>query len=119
MVPEALVVLYKEEDRESLGSDFDWREMLAWADRTGALLTARAYSGFCLIYLGSQAAKLRDIAGFFTLLQRAFSRGAPRAMHVLVFIGFWLLPVQLRRRLRAFATRMMRTGWEAEVTRPD
>ncbi len=100
MVPEPLVVLYKEEARESLGSRFDWREMLRWADGMGALVTRRAYSGFCLIYLGSQAARRRDWRAFPVLLGCAFTRGAPRPMHVLPFLAFWVVPPGLRQRLR-------------------
>ena len=105
MVPEPLVVLYKEEARESLGSRFDWREMLGWIDGMGGLVTKRAYSGFCLIYLGSQAARRGDLRAFPVLLGRAFTRGAPRAMHILPFLAFWLLPHGLRQRLRLALTR--------------
>ena len=100
MVPDPLVLLYKEAGRESLGSRFDWREMLRWADGLGGLMTRRAYSGFCLIYLGSQAAGQRDWAAFPLLLARAFLRGAPRLMHVLPFLAFWVVPPDVRQRLR-------------------
>ena len=106
MAPETLVVLYKEEGRESLGSRFDWREMLNWADGNRAHLTERAYSGFCLIYLGSQAARRADFAAFPMLLRRAFAHGAPTPWHLLPFLAFWVVPFGLRQRLRArFATR--------------
>ncbi len=107
MLPEPLVVLHKDEPN-SLGSRFDWREMLAWLDGMGDLMTRRAYSGFCLIYLGSQAAGRGDYAALPLLLRRAFSRGAPRAMHVLPFLAFWLVPMRLRQRLR---------GWLAGASR--
>lgn len=105
MVPEPLVVLHKEGARESLGGRFDWREMLRWADTAGGLLTRRAYSGFCLIYLGSQAARRRDWRAFPVLLDRAFRRGTPRAMHLLPFLAFWIVPPPLRRRLRLLLQR--------------
>ena len=105
MVPDPLVVLYKEEARESLGGRFDWREMLGWIDGMGELVTRRAYSGFCLIYLGSQAARRGDVRALPILLTRAFTRGAPRPMHVLPFLAFWVVPPALRRRLRLFLTR--------------
>jgi glycosyltransferase involved in cell wall biosynthesis len=105
MVPDALVVLYKEEARESLGGRFDWREMLGWVDGMGELVTRRAYSGFCLIYLGSQAARRGDLRALPVLLGRAFARGSPRPMHLLPFLAFWVLPPGLRRRLRLSLTR--------------
>ncbi len=105
MVPEPLVVLYKDEPRESLGSRFEWREMLAWLDGMGGLVTRRAYSGFCLIYLGSQAARRRDWRAFPILLRCAFRGGDPRTMHVLPFLAFWVLPPGLRQRMRLALTR--------------
>ena len=100
MLPDILVLVHAEATPDSLGPNYDWRAMLAWADANRALLTKRAYSGFCLIYLGSQAARRRDWAGA-TLLWRALRRGAPRPMHVMAFLGFWLVPVGLRQRLRS------------------
>ena len=105
MLPQALVVLHKMEPRDSLGGRFDWREMLAWLDGMGALITARAYSGFCLIYLGSQAARRGELRAFPILLGRAFRRGRPRLMHVLPFLAFWCTPPGLRRVLRHRLTR--------------
>ncbi len=101
MMPDTLVVLYQEEARESLGSSYSWREMLGWLEDMEHLFTKRAYSGFCLIYLGSQAARHRDYKAFFILLTRSFRRGRPRLMHVLTFLVFWLLPIGFRRRIRA------------------
>ncbi len=105
MTPEPLVVLHKEETRDSLGGWFDWSEMLGWVDGMGALVTRRAYSGFCLIYLGSQAARRRDWRAFPILLRRAFTRGAPRPMHVLPFLAFWIVPPRVRQTLRLYLTR--------------
>jgi hypothetical protein len=106
MVPETLMVIHKEDTRaESLGAAYDWREMLGWADDMGPLLTPRAYSGFCLIYLGSQAARQRDLAGFTTLLGRALRRGRPTPLQLLPFLAFWVVPAGVRPRLRALLTR--------------
>jgi glycosyltransferase involved in cell wall biosynthesis len=102
MIPDVLVVLYKEEERESLGSNFSWREMLGWVDSMGGLITRRAYSGFCLIYLGSQAARRFDLGGFCVLLWRAFRRGSPTALQLGAFLTFWLLPAGLRQSMRAW-----------------
>ena len=101
MVPETLVVLFKEDGRPSLGSRYDWREMLRWADTNRHHLTRRAYSGFCLIYLGSQAARRADYLACGTLLGRAFAHGAPTLRQLAPFLSFWLLPFGLRQRVRA------------------
>ena len=107
------MVLYKEEGRQSLGSRFDWREMLRWADGMGPLLTRRAYSGFCLIYLGSQAARQNDWRGLAVLLGRAFAKGAPTARQVLPFLAFWVLPFALRQRVRGWVAVRRRQGTAA------
>ncbi len=109
MAPETLVVLYKEDGRPSLGSRFDWREMLRWADSNRHQLTRRAYSGFCLIYLGSQAARRADYPAFTLLLRRAFAHGAPTLGQLAPFLAFWLLPFSLRQSLRARLTSRSRT----------
>ena len=101
MLPDVLVVVHAEATPDSLGPNYDWRAMLGWARATRPLLTRRAYSGFTLIYLGSQAARQRDWRGMPVLLWQAFRHGAPRPMHVAAFAGFWLVPVGVRQLLRA------------------
>jgi glycosyltransferase involved in cell wall biosynthesis len=102
MCPDTLVVLYRDEQRETLGSDFVWPDMLKWIDSMGPMITRRAYAGFCLIYLGSRAAEQRDYAGFRFLLTRAFRKGSPTPMQLLPFLSFWLLPAHFRRQVRAW-----------------
>jgi glycosyltransferase involved in cell wall biosynthesis len=109
MMPDILVVLYQEEARESLGNSYSWREMLDWMDTIQRLVTRRAYSGFCLIYLGSQAARHRDYGGFFELLARSFKYGRPRPIHLLIFVLFWILPIGFRRRVRSSVLLLLRT----------
>lgn len=110
MLRDPLVILYQEEQRESLGSTYSWREMLVWLDEMDSLITKRAYSGFCLIYLGSQAARHRDYSAFFILLSRSFRRGKPRPIHVVTFLLFWILPIGYRRRIRALVSSIGRPG---------
>lgn len=110
MLEATLVVVHAEATPDSLGPNYDWRAMLGWARDSRALLTRRAYSGFCLIYLGSQAARRRDWVGVPVLLWQAFRHGSPRAMHVAAFAGFWLVPVGLRQRLRGRLQGSSRAG---------
>ncbi len=110
MVPEVLAVVHAEATPDSLGRNYDWRAMLGWAKANRPLLTRRAYSGFTLIYLGSQAARRRDWAGMPVLLWQAFRHGAPRPMHVAAFVGFWLVPVGVRQSLRARLQGMSKAG---------
>ena len=100
-VPEVLVDVYFEERRPSLSRTGTWAISLAWLDGLEPPLTRRAYSGFCLGVVGPRAANEHAYAAFFPLLYKAFSRGAPRPMHVLAFLAFWVVPQNLRRQLRA------------------
>ena len=108
MVPEPLVVIH-ENPTQSLGFNFDWRQSLEWADSMQGMITPRAYSGYCLVVLGSQAARHRDVAAVWVLLRNAFSRGRPRLMQLLLFGSFWTVPDTARRWVRSLATGMRRS----------
>ncbi len=71
-----------------------WAGWTAWA----ALVTRRAYSGFCLIYLGSQAARRRDWRAFPVLLPARSTAVRHAPMHVLPFLAFWIVPPRVRQR---------------------
>ena len=104
MLEDTLVIVHAEAAPDSagasLGPNYDWRAMLRWAHESRPLLTRRAFSGFCLIYLGSQIARRRDWRAVPILLWHAFRQGAPRPMHLAAFAGFWLVPATLRQRWR-------------------
>ena len=101
MLPETLVRLYREEQRESLGASYEWREMLDWLDSMGDLITKRAYSGFCLIHLGSAAARAKDYRGWLQLVRRSFLRGSPTFMQLAPAVSFVVFPVSIRQNVRA------------------
>jgi hypothetical protein len=100
MLPEPLVVVH-ESPGDSLGFNFQWRESLAWLDSMGDMVGRRAYSGFCLIVLGSQAARQRDVSALPVLVRGAFRRGAPTGLQIALFASFWILPAGVKRRLAA------------------
>ena len=109
-VPEVLVEVHFEERRPSLSHAGTWGASLAWLDSVAPLLTPRAYIGFCLGVVGPRAAGEHAYGAILPLLARAFRRGAPRPWHVLAFLAFWVVPQNLRRRLRAtFARRRTAT----------
>jgi hypothetical protein len=101
MLPEVLTIIHAADPKNSLGANFPWREALAWMDSMGNLVSPRAYSGFCLVVLASQAKRVGDYSGFGLLLRRSFARGAPTSVQLLLFAAFWIVPMQLRQRLRA------------------
>jgi glycosyltransferase involved in cell wall biosynthesis len=99
-VPEALVVHYAEHDRASLSRHYPWQSSLAWLDALGGLITARAYSGFCLTILAPQPAQHGQYGAILPLLARALRRGAPTARQLAMFGAVWLMPMRLRQWIR-------------------
>ena len=111
MLPDVLAVIHADDPLNSLGANFPWRDALAWIESMGRLVTPRAYSGFCLVVLASQARRAGDYGGLAMLLRRSFARGAPTANQLLLFAAFWVLPMQLRQRLRAMAQSVSAMAW--------
>lgn len=99
--PYPLVVHYVGEARPSLSRNSAWERSLQWADGVGNLLTPRAYAGFCLIVIAQSAAAERQWQAFIPLLQAAFHKGRPTLKQVFAFTLLWILPDDLRRRIRA------------------
>jgi glycosyltransferase involved in cell wall biosynthesis len=99
-VPEILVNLYVEDARPSLSKSGTWSASLDWAERMRPLLTPRAYSGFCLGVVAPRAVKERARGAPTLLLYRAFRYGSPRLWRVAVFLGLWLMPDGVLRRVR-------------------
>lgn len=99
--PYPLVVHYVGEARPSLSRNSAWERSLQWADGVGSLLTPRAYSGFCLVVIAQSVAAERQWRAFMPLLRAAFRRGKPTLRQLFAFALLWILPDDLRRRIRA------------------
>jgi glycosyltransferase involved in cell wall biosynthesis len=100
-VADVLVVHSIEETRPSLSNGVPWTATLNWLDAMRPLLTPRAYSGICLGVVGPRAAASRTYNAFFPLLRKAFSCGTPTPLHVMVYLAFWSIPQNFRRKIRA------------------
>jgi glycosyltransferase involved in cell wall biosynthesis len=99
-VPEVLVILHVDEPRPSLSSSGTWTASLQWIDSVRPMITRRAYAGFCLGVVGPRTARERAFRGSLLVLYRAFRHGSPRIWRICAFMGFWLLPETVIRRLR-------------------
>jgi len=108
VVSEVLVEVRFEQRQLSLSSRTTWRESLAWIDEITPMLTRGAYSGLCLGVAGSKAAYERAYAAFPLLLYKAVIKGDPRPLQILRFISFWLLPQELRRRIRPICRNLLK-----------
>jgi len=110
-VAKALVVLHPDEERDSLSTTFPWRRSLEWIEENRPQISRRAYSGFCLTVVGNQAAKAGDYSALPMLLYRAFRRGSPRPVHIVLYFTFWLLPIRSRPWIRNIWQRAHRALW--------
>jgi glycosyltransferase involved in cell wall biosynthesis len=98
------VIYYAGTTTGSLSKSYKWMVSVSWADGLGALVTPRAYSGFCLVTVARMAASVRDYSAVPRLLRAAMSRGKPSAKQLFAFALVWLLPETLRGKIRSSIT---------------
>lgn len=97
---EPLVIWHQDEDRPRITFDTDWAEQLAWLRSRRALFTPKAYAAVTTSVIASMAAPTRSLSVFRTLLAEARTHGEPGLLDYVAFLQIWLLPPDLRRRLR-------------------
>ncbi|MGH7588015.1 MAG: glycosyltransferase family 2 protein [Gemmatimonadota bacterium] len=97
--PEPLAIWSVDGGRPRSSRRPDWRASLAWVRSVRPFVTRRAYAAFLLTSAAADAARERSLLAFWHLPREAFRHGRPRALHVLLFIGIWLVPAGLRERL--------------------
>jgi glycosyltransferase involved in cell wall biosynthesis len=100
-VPEPLVICYIQERRASASTGHTWRRSLDWIRENRHLVTPRAYAGFITTVVGPVAAREGDWKAFWPLLREAARYGKLRPIDILLYVGFWLVPQQVRHSLRA------------------
>jgi glycosyltransferase involved in cell wall biosynthesis len=103
MRPEVLAVIHAD-PHDSLGTNFDWRRSLDWLDASRNLMTPRGISGFALITLASQAARVNDRGAIFVLLRYALRYGKPTSLQLILFAGAWFARGRLRTALQRVAS---------------
>jgi glycosyltransferase involved in cell wall biosynthesis len=100
---EPLVVWHQDEDRVRISLESPWEEQLAWLRASRALMTPRAYAALTMSVISSMAAPTRSAKVCRTLLREARQHGRPGALDYVTFAQIWMIPPQLRRRLRDLA----------------
>ncbi len=104
-IPEVLALWYLEEQRTSLSTQHNYQGSLNWIRSNRDLVTPSAYAAFLLVEVGSQAAKQQQWPLFPKLLTEALTQGKPNATVLILYLAMWLLPLELRRKIRAQLTR--------------
>ena len=101
-VPEPLVNLYLEENRESITGRPDWRFSLDWLKANRHRMTPRAYAGFICTQLAPEASQQGAWRALPLLLAEMLRHGKPSYMDVSIFGAMWLMRPSFRRTLRAW-----------------
>ncbi len=104
-IPEVLALWYLEEQRTSLSTQHNYQGSLNWINSNRDLVTPSAYAAFLLVEVGSQAAKQKQWGMFPKLLTQALTQGKPNAAVLILYLAMWLLPLELRRKIRTRLTR--------------
>lgn len=100
IAPQPLVIFNADEDRPRISLESPWREMFEWLQRSRDLVTPRAYAALAMSQVSSMAATTHSPRVAWTLLREAHRHGQPRPMEYLTFAQIWLVPGDLRRRVR-------------------
>ncbi len=95
-VSEPLVICHFEESRGSVSGTSDWRDSLNWVNKIQSYLAPETYAAFLLTNLGHSASKQGDWSAFAPLLVSAFRKGSPRTIHLAMYFGTWLIPMNFR-----------------------
>jgi glycosyltransferase involved in cell wall biosynthesis len=99
-VHEPLTLYHAEESRATIGSSYDWRYSLDWVNRMHSHLAPETYASFLLTFISGCASDRSDWSAFVSLLVSAFRKGKPRAVHLGLYLGMWIIPRNVRRSIR-------------------
>ena len=103
-VPQPLSVWYVEENRVSISVTHDWRHSFDWVHKMRPHLSSETYAAFLLTDVSASASNQKDWSAFAPLLFNALSAGKPRAIHLALYFGMWIIPQKLRRLIRRLFT---------------
>jgi hypothetical protein len=101
-VPEPVAIWNTEISRKRLSNINDWQYSLDWIRSSRNLVTRRAYSGFIITVVSSQASLQRDWKVFWPLLWEAVRFGQLSPTDYLLYFGMWLIPQDVRQQIRGF-----------------
>ena len=101
-VEEPLSVWYCSSGHAQMSKNQNWDYSLNWVRSVKHLITPKAYAGFIMSHVASQAVVNGDRDAFWPLLSECFREGPPGAMDTFLFLLMWIVPIELRSNIRNF-----------------
>ncbi len=98
--PMAIVNMMYGKKRKSLSNINDWKYSLNWIRSVRELISPQAYAGFMIAVVGPTASTERDWQAFLPILWETFSFGKPRVFDIFLYVLMWMIPQELRQKLR-------------------
>ncbi len=99
-IREPLTVWYTEENRTSTSTRKSWQYSLELIKGNRSLISPRAYSGFIVSHVNSVACASKDYRAIWPIFKEAALRGQVRFIDLILFVGMWLIPRDIRHVLR-------------------
>jgi glycosyltransferase involved in cell wall biosynthesis len=98
--PMAIVNVMYSKKRQSLSNVNDWKYSLNWIRSVRELISPQAYAGFMIAVVGPTASTEEDWSAFWPILWEALSLGKPRIFDIFLYVLMWIVPQDLRQKLR-------------------
>ena len=112
-VEEPLSIWYCLAGHVQMSKNQNWDYSLKWIRTVKHLITPKAYAGFIMSHVGSQAALNREWDAFWPLLSECFREGPPGAMDTFLYALMWIVPIDLRGNIRNFfVKKVMKKGYD-------
>jgi hypothetical protein len=99
-VPKPLAVWHQAEQRKSISVTADWQTSFQWLESVRKMITRRAYAGFITTHVAAQAARQGAWRKLPFLLNQMLTYGAPTPRDIMLFLGMWCVPREIRRLVR-------------------
>jgi glycosyltransferase involved in cell wall biosynthesis len=98
--PMAIVNMIYSKKRQSLSNINDWKYSLNWIRSVRELISPQAYAGFMIAVVGPTASIEGDWQAFWSIMWEALILGKPRVFDILLYVLMWVVPQDLRQKLR-------------------
>ncbi len=98
--PMAIVNMMYGKKRQSLSNVNDWKYSLNWIRSVRELISPQAYAGFMIAVVGPTASTEGDWQAFLPILWETLSLGKPRIFDIFLYMLMWIVPQNLRQKLR-------------------